>query len=216
VPQDPKKPNRAYPESRLQKEYMKTYSYLKGFEKELRNRSGWKQILSKKESEFYGIMDVGTYTFAPWKVVWPWISKDIRASVVGFINQKPLIPEHNIFFVACKIKQEAFYIAAIMNSSPFNFAARSLFSTGGGGIGSASVLEHIRIPLYNSFNKVHERLANLSEAAHKAVKERNEMLLRQIEADIDQAAAELWGLTDDELKVIQQSLAELEGEEVAV
>jgi len=38
----------------------------------------------------------------------------------------------------------------------------------------------------------------------------------EIEAEIDQLAAQLWGLTADELREIQESLAELEGVEVPV
>jgi methylase of polypeptide subunit release factors len=60
VPQDPGDPTRAYPEKQLQKDYPKTYGYLKRFERELRNRSGYQQILSGREREFYGVMDIGT------------------------------------------------------------------------------------------------------------------------------------------------------------
>jgi hypothetical protein len=38
--------------------------------------------------------------------------------------------------------------------------------------------------------------------------------LREIEAEIDLLAAKLWNLSDDELREIQESLSELEGEEV--
>ncbi len=58
VPQDPGDPTRAYPEQQLQKDYPKTYGYLKRFERELRNRSGYQQILSRREREFYGVMDI--------------------------------------------------------------------------------------------------------------------------------------------------------------
>jgi len=213
VPQDPRNPTRAYPEQELQARHPKTYAYLKRFEKLLCNRSGYKQILSKREPEFYGVMDIGDYTFAPWKVVWPWISKGVRAAVVGFVSVKPVIPEHNVFLVACQKKEEAFYIAALMNSSLGDFSVRSFFSTGGGGIGSAVVLEHIRIPRYDPANPVHRRLAELSEAAHAAAKAGDEKQLKEIEAEIDRVAAKLLGLTEAELRAIQESLAELEGEE---
>jgi hypothetical protein len=85
VPQDPNRPSRAYPEASLQVDYPKTYAYLKRFEKELRNRSGYKQILSRREKEFYGLMDIDHYTFAPWKVVWTRIGS-IQAAVVSSVS----------------------------------------------------------------------------------------------------------------------------------
>jgi hypothetical protein len=55
----------------------------------------------------------------------------------------------------------------------------------------------------------------LSEQAHEAAQKGDQKRLRQIEAAIDQQAAPLWGLTDAELRQIQQSLQQLTGEEPA-
>jgi hypothetical protein len=71
------------------------------------------------------------------------------------------------------------------------------------------LLEHIRIPRFDPKNPVHLRLAELSMQAHEAAKAGDEMRLREIEAEIDLWAAKLWNLSDDELRDIQQSLAEL-------
>jgi hypothetical protein len=49
----------------------------------------------------------------------------------------------------------------------------------------------------------------LSKQAHEAAEIGDEMRLQEIESEIDRQAAKLWGLTDDELRDIQQSLAEL-------
>jgi hypothetical protein len=75
------------------------------------------------------------------------------------------------------------------------------------------ILEHIRIPRFDRKNPVHLRLAELSKQAHEAAKVGDETRLREIEAEIDRQAAKLWGLSDDELREIQQSLRELAGEE---
>ena len=71
------------------------------------------------------------------------------------------------------------------------------------------ILEHIRIPRFDRKNPVHSRLAELSEQAHEAAKAGDENRLREIEAEIDRWAAKLWNLSEDELRDIQQSLAEL-------
>jgi hypothetical protein len=94
VPQDLGDPTRAYPEQQLQKDCPKTYGYPKRFVRELRNRSGYHQILSKREREFYGVMDIGTYTFAPWKVMWTRLAR-IEAAVIGLHEGKPIVPQRD-------------------------------------------------------------------------------------------------------------------------
>jgi SAM-dependent methyltransferase len=250
VPQDPNRPSRAYPEASLQVDYPKTYAYLKRFEKELRNRSGYKQILSRREKEFYGLMDIDDYTFAPWKVVWTRIGR-IQAAVVSSSAGKVVIPQETITLVPCDSPEEAHYICAIVNSAVFQFAAESYSQKGGKSMGTMHLLDHIRIPCYDPNNPVHRRLAELSMQAHqlmggapsqsgglsveqaKAAIQRIEQRrrrgrldqqtadeiisalqavqpgtaqLKAIEAEIDQLAAQVWGLTAQELEAIRQSL----------
>jgi hypothetical protein len=204
VPQDPNDPTRAYPEKKLQADYPKTYGYLKQFEKELRERSGYRQILSQREREFYGIMDIGTYTFAHWKVVWREQASTMTASVVGPKDGKPVVPDHKLMLVDCKSEDEAHFVCACLNSSigqmvAVSYAVEIQMDP--------HILEHLRIPRFDPKNPVHLHLAELSKQAHKAAKVGDEMRLREIEAEIDRWAAKLWNLTDDELRDIQQSLA---------
>ncbi len=51
------------------------------------------------------------------------------------------------------------------------------------------------------------RLADLSMECHSVSKDK-EADVRPLEAEVDKAAAKLWGITDDELKGIQEALAE--------
>jgi len=208
VPQDPGDPTRAYPKTHLQQDYPQTYGYLEHFEEELRNRSGYKQILSKRKDEFYGVMDVGTYTFAKWKVVWTRMAR-IKAAVVGLHKGKSIVPQETVTLVECPNENEAHYICALVNSSPFQFAAISYSQEGGKSMGSMHILEYIRIPRFDPNDPVHRCLSRLSKRAHKVAKDGNEARLREIEAKIDLRAAKLWGLSDEELREIQESLAEL-------
>ena len=209
VPQDPSDPTRAYPEQQLQKDYPKTYGYLKRFERELRNRSGYRQILSKREKEFYGVMDIGTYTFAPWKVVWREVAHTLDAAVAPPFDDKPTVPDHTLILIDCASNEEAHYLCAALNSSPVRLGVQAYIVLHP----DPHILEHIRIPCFDPKNPVHLRLAELSEQAHEAAKVGDEMRLREIEAEIDRWAAKLWDLSDDELREIQQSLRELAGEE---
>ncbi|MBC7109279.1 MAG: SAM-dependent DNA methyltransferase, partial [Methanomassiliicoccales archaeon] len=196
-------------------DYPHTWAYLKRFEHVLRARGGWEVKQAMKAGKpFYSMSEIGDYTFAPWKVVWPWIAKGLRAVVVDMVQGKPVVPEHNTFLVACYEPDEAFYICALMNSSAGDLTIRSFFSTGGGGIGSPIVLEHVRIPKYNSNDLVHRALAEASQAAHEAAAQGDVARLREIEERIDQLAAQLWGLTERELKIVRSDLAEVGGDKV--
>jgi hypothetical protein len=56
---------------------------------------------------------------------------------------------------------------------------------------------------------IHVQLARLSASAHTATAAGKTDKVQQIEAEIDQLAAQVWGLTGVELKEIHESLAEL-------
>jgi hypothetical protein len=210
VPQDPDRPSRAYPEASLQVDYPKTYAYLKRFEKELRNRSGYKQILSRREKEFYGLMDIDHYTFAPWKVVWREQSAQMTAAVVGTYAGKPVMPDHKLMLVDCNRKIEAHYICALLNSSIIMAVAQAYAVSIQMG---PHILDHIRIPRYDPNNPVHRELADLSRQAHVIVARGDTAWLEQVEKKIDELAAQVWGLTESEMDAIRQSLQTTDSDE---
>jgi len=218
--QDPEK-RRGIDEKELQTHYPHTYGYLKRFEKVLRERAAFKRYFTRKDRNgrvvetgpFYSMFDVGAYTFAPWKVVWTRVATDITAAVVGDADvcwvKKPIVPVETATMVDFQDPNEAHFVCAVVNSSPWRFAIVATAVHGTGGFGSPNVLEKARIPRFDPSNPVHRRLAELSKQAHEAAKAGDERRLRQIEAEIDREAANLWGLTDEELREIQQSLMEV-------
>jgi hypothetical protein len=219
---DREKRRRQSPKNGCRTDYPRTYGYLKRFEEVLRKRrSRGISDMVRKGAPFYSMFAVGPYTFAPWKVVWTRIAK-IEAAVVGshlmpYLNQpKPIVPQETITLVECAGEDEAHYICALVNSSPFQFAATSYSQEGGKSMGSMHILEHIRIPRFDPGNLVHIRLAELSKEAHGAAARGDAQGLRAIEAEIDQQAAEVWGLSAEELRAVQESLMELSGEVEAV
>jgi hypothetical protein len=62
VPQDPSKPSRGYPISKMQSELPLTFAYLRKFEEPLRKRSGFRQFFKPDVDPFYSIYNVGEYT----------------------------------------------------------------------------------------------------------------------------------------------------------
>ncbi|HGX92571.1 MAG TPA: SAM-dependent DNA methyltransferase [Candidatus Tenderia sp.] len=209
----------------LQQRYPKTWAYLKRFERPLRERSGFKRYFTRKDKRgrsietgpFYSMFNVGDYTFAPWKVVWGRIGNRIESAVVSNVAGKPIIPQETISLVACDNQEEAHYIATTINSTPFQFAAYSYSQAGGKSFGSPHVLENIRIPRFNPNDTIHSALSQLSRRAHALASrayngdEAAQAELKRVEAEIDRAAARLWGLTEEELREILASLKELRG-----
>jgi len=207
---------KAIPEDEMQEVYHQTWAYLKRFEPVLRERAAFKRYFTRKDRNgtivetgpFYSMFDVGDYTFAPWKVIWTRIAQ-ISAAVVSKVNGKATIPQETITMIGCETDLEAHFIAALINSAPFQFAASSYSQEGGKSMGSMHVLNYIRIPKYDSADPVHQGLAEASKEAHEAATEGDKSRLAEIEERVDVLATRLWGLTDQELAEIRRSLAEL-------
>jgi SAM-dependent methyltransferase len=209
-----------YDERWLQSTLPKTYSYLKQFEKQLRGRSGYRKYLEKQGATFYSIYNVGTYTLAPFKVVWRYIASDFICAVVTpeeneWLGQKVTIPDAKLMLVAVESEREAHYLCGVLNSVISRLIVNSYVV---GTQISTHILQHIAVPQFNAENPIHTRLAALSQQAHQLaaaqtseVSETSEVSRRlvEVEAQVDEAAAELWGITDRELREIRRSLEEL-------
>lgn len=133
--------------------------------------------------------------------------QNIEAAVISKKDGKTVIFQETITLVALDNKRQAHYLAGIVNLSPFQYTAVSYSQEGGKSMGSPHVFENIRIPKFDPKNKLHLRLAKLSEKAHEETDKGNDV--SAIEKGIDELAAEIWGLTKEELNEIKISLEEL-------
>lgn len=213
IVQDPQQ-RQGYDENWMAVTYPKTYAYLKHFEQVLlERRDRGTRGLIEKGAPFYSMFAVGDYTFAPYKVVWTRVASDIKGAVVGLVEvlgtSKPVVPIETVVLVAFDRGPEAHYFCSVLNSAPWRYVIVSTGVHGTGGFGSPNVLEKARIPAYDSTNPIHRQLAALSQQAHEATAAGEAARVREIEAEIDQLAARLWGLTGAELREIQESLEEL-------
>lgn len=198
---------KAIPEDEMQNEYPKTFAYLKRFESMLRNRPAFKRYF-KKDAPFYSIFDIGEYTFARWKVAWTRIGK-VEAAVAGPVEGRPCIPQETVTLVDCDSEDEAHFLAAVVNAAPFQFAVSSYSQRGGKSMGSMHVLRYIRVPKFSAQNIVHLKLAKLSKATHKATKNDEAGVVKELEQQIDNYSAKLWDLSDEDLTEIKRSLEEI-------
>jgi ribosome recycling factor len=114
-----------------------------------------------------------------------------------------------VVLIPAEGREEAHYLCAVLNSAVTDFIARS-YSVGKS-FGSPHLLEQVAIPSFDSDSPLHQRLATLSQQAHALAAQPmpDEPGLEKVEREIDQAAAELWGLTEAESKEIRQNLEEL-------
>jgi len=207
--QDPQK-RVGYDESWLKVQYPLTYAYLKEFEEILGERSGYKKYFDLQKDSFYSLYDVAEYTFAPYKVVWHWIAIGLTACVVADWEGKLTIPEHNTSFASFDDVVEAHYVCALLNAAPCDFTIRAYAAGGEGGLASPKSLQIVHIPRFSNTD-MQNRLASLSQRVRQLAaqgKEGEEELCR-VEEEIDHKVAELWGLTDEELKDVQVSLKEI-------
>jgi hypothetical protein len=99
----------------------------------------------------------------------------------------------------------------MVNSTPFHYAPLSYSQEGGKSMGSPHVLENICIPKFDSKNKLCLKIAELSEEAHCILKGNDADKIANIESELDDYAAQIWGLTKEESSDIKGSLKELMG-----
>jgi hypothetical protein len=210
VVQDRQDQRSGIPEKTMQAKYPKSYLYLKQFESFLTHRPDRKYY--PPGSPFYTMRNVARYTFASWKVVWREQASSFTCAVTGPLDGRPVIPDHKLMLVECHTAEEAHYLCALLSASPAKFAiwcyTISIEQT-------THILENIRAPRYDPANAVHVRLSALSQRAHALAPaayggdQEAAAQLKQVEAEVDQSAAQLWGLSAEELGEIQKSLAEL-------
>jgi len=211
----------AISEEDMQQRWPKTWTYLKRFEKPLRQRSGFKRYFTRKQGKqvietgpFYSMFNVGDYTFAPWKVVWREQSAWFTCAAVGPLGEKAIVPDHKLMLVPCSRKEEAYYLSAVLNAAP---ATLSIWAYVISIQQTTHILENIRVPRYDAGEAIHRKLAFLSQRAHELApqayngdKDAQDQLC-QVEEEIDRAAAQLWNLSEEELAEIKRSLEELKG-----
>ncbi|MBU0509278.1 N-6 DNA methylase [bacterium] len=213
--QDPDK-GKGIAESKMRVELPKTYAYLKRFEGNkknpqrgtLRGRALYRKYF-KDTDPFYSMYNVGSYTLAKWKVMWPEVGYSVRAAVCGpqrDDGNTPILPAHTLVFVSLKSAREAYYVCGLLNSCPAQALLRGYIALHP----SPHVLELLNIPRFDNDKSTSVSLSDLSRRCH-SVAAGDKVAVRKLEDEIDRLAAKLWGITDSELTAIQEALADLEG-----
>jgi hypothetical protein len=204
LPQDPEDPAKALPERDLKKHFPNTYAYFKQYENELRACALLGQFFNPQTDRFYSSYNLGAYTFREHKVIWKEISPEVEAVVIDSEEQCH-IPDHKLVMVGFDSAEAAHFFCSFVNSSPIRILVRAYAVQTSI---SGHVCEYAKLPSYVPTNATHRTLVNLSKQCHAAAAKGDTKQVAALEAEIDKAAAKLWGITDDELKAIQEALAE--------
>jgi hypothetical protein len=153
-----------------------------------------------KGAPFYAIYNVGTYTFQPWKVIWPEMSGKFYAAVAGssvvpIVGSRPYVPDHKIYFAGFEEKEPAFFLCGLLNAP----MVREWVESHNVSIQVGDVFKHMRLPPFDGSHTNHKALSALVEKAHgEHNAQKRSLLLKKIEAD-GEAILDTW-IKNQELK----------------
>ena len=171
--------------------YENTYNYFynksNNFENILKNRGIVKKhfdSIASKENPEYVLYDIGEYTFSKYKVVWKALASGMISTVVSTKNNKLVIPDHNVVMIPCEDENEAYYLVGILNSEIVTKFVNAYISW----FFSTHILENMNIPTYNSKNKNHIKVVELSKKAH---------ILAEKDSDVSQIEKQLNDLVEE-------------------
>lgn len=159
-----------------------TKKFFAHFKPLLENRSTYR--LRQKGAPYYAVYNSGSYTFAPYKVVWAELSTTFEAAVfesgnVPLIGERPFVPDHKVYFADFTSKEAAHFVCGILNST----MVREYVESHTIQIQVSNIFKHLSIPQYNPKNAHHLELAKLSQTAHAATsKAKRNDLLKKLDA----------------------------------
>ena len=153
-------------EHRMNASCPKTKSYLKVYERWLRKRSTWRTRMAN--APFYAVYNVGSYTFAPYKVIWAEQSETFEAAVaasgeVPLLGQRPYVPDHKIFFVEFQEAAPAYFLCGLLSSS----LVKEFVESHNISIQVGDIFKHMSLPSFDRTKQDHRRLVRLVERAHQ-------------------------------------------------
>jgi len=198
ITQDRKK-RTGHSELKMKSDWPRTYGYLLRFKEVLLNRAAYKKLHAHSGSPFYSQYSIADYTFARYKVVWKRMANDIVAAVITqhktLFGFKTIIPLDTTSLIATNKENEAHYLCAIINSRSVRDFIKS-FSSAGRGFGTPSIMQHVGIPRFDPKDKLHKKLAELSDNLHD-LKAKNELeKVERLENEVDASVKNLFGIKD--------------------
>lgn len=198
LPQDPEQPSKAVTEGSLKVNYPKTFGFFKSFEKEIRDCALLAQFFDPGVDPFYSSYNVGSYTYAPFKVVWKEICREIEAVVIEDPNRS-IVPDHKLVMVAFDLPEPAYFLAGLLNSTPLGLFVRSY--TVRTSI-SGHVFDYVALPQYDSKDPGHQKIVQLARDCHRTAGGRR----AEIEEELERAVGTALAIPPENLQVMKDEL----------
>jgi len=179
---------RGIDEKVLKTKFKKTYKWLYYFKDlllETRIRSA--KFFDPKQFPFYRLDNVGDYTFSKYKLLWKEQSKQMTTAVISslddkFLGDKTIVTDSKVLYVSFEDKYEANYLCAILNSRLIGEIIEAYTIDVQKGV---DIVKNINIPKYDSDNKDHKDLADLSILAHKEYITDNKDAIKNLEKQME-------------------------------
>ncbi len=203
LPQDPAHPSTAVPVDTLKVKFPKTFVFFKGFEKEIRACALLAQFFNPKVDPFYSSYNVGGYTYAPFKVVWKEICREIE-SVVIEDPDRSVVPDHKLVMVAFDKAEPAYFLSGLLNSIPVGLFVRSYAVQTSI---SGHIFDYVAFPQFDSKDATHRDIAKHARDLHSA----KAVAVAELEERLDQAVALALYIPQANLKVMRKELNILRG-----
>jgi hypothetical protein len=140
------------------------------------------------------------------------LAEVFQATVIGPADTgsqpKPVLADLTLRLIPVGSAGEGYYLSALLNSSP----SVLLLHASSAGVQTQRYhpgdLAHLNIPSFDSKSKLHLELADLGKKCHEAAAQRSDRL-PILETAVDNAAARLWCITDEELNAIHGRVSKL-------
>jgi hypothetical protein len=215
----------------LKKRSIKPFLSLRKKIKKAKLEAERKKAEEELNKNFYIIDNISAYTFSPYKVVWKEITQKggFACAVLCEVNDRYLgskvpIPDHKLMLVPLASADEAYYLAGVLNS----LIVRGVVTAYVSQLETEThILDYIKIPKYDPSNGLHRKIAELSRRAHELAKciyaEKKpdycrginaKEELKKVEEELDLAVAQLFGLSEEDLREFERLMAVLSGEKL--
>jgi type I restriction-modification system DNA methylase subunit len=184
-----------YPESWMMSHVPLTYAYLRQFKDILLSRGSRVVRELAQETDFYAMYGIGDYTFAKYRVVWKRMASKMAAVVLSRLHTpfglKAAISTDTTSLFSVENENEAHYLCGILNSKVVDEFIRS-FSSAGRGFGAPSVMNNLAIPEFDGNNRIHIKIAELSQRADNLVAQGKG--IQELQNDLNEAVERLWNI----------------------
>lgn len=156
--------------------------YFNTYAAALSQRSTYKLRQHGSDAPPYAVYNVGAYTFAPYKVMWPEQGRfEVAVAETAAVPLKsapqPYVPDHKVYFAEAWDRKTAYFLCGMLNCS----LVREYVESHTIGIQRSNVFKHLRLPSFDRKNAMHARLSSLALAAHHAPAEKRERILDQMD-----------------------------------